>query len=650
VKQRVGAVLADRARRTFVGRAEEMALLSDFVKKPGPAILFLHGISGIGKSRLLSEFAHRATSQGNAVILLDCRAIEPTEQGFLHALATALGRDVRSVEEAVKRLATVGARVVLSFDHYEVFRLLDSWLRQVFIPRLPSAVRVVFSDRERPVPAWFTVPGLHGLFQVLELNSLPESDAIDLLGRHDIPEPRASRLNRFACGHPLALTLAASALAQKQDPVLEDFAIQRVVHELTQLYLADITDPVTQRALEAASVVRRATVSLLRAMIPDAPAKDVFDRLLALPFVHIELDGIHVHDSVKQVIAAALKATDPAKYRQYQRAAWSQLRAELTAASTTDLWRYTADMLFLLENPYIREAFFPTATQLFTVEPAAPQDGEAIRAITESHEKRGAAKVLRDWWNSSPATFSVARDATGKLVGYYCLFDPQNISSISDTEDPVVRAWLAHLKEHPLPEGQSALFLRRWLSSETGEDPSAVQAACWLDIKRTYVALRPRLRRVYLTVRDLSKYARVAQMLGFRVFENLSVSIGNQTYCTAMLDFGPGSVDGWLASLVGAELGVPQQDLLDVDAKELVVAGRRVPLTKLEFSVMLYLREREGKAVDRSSLIEDVWGYKYDVGSNVVDAVVKSLRKKLAESSRVIETVPGFGYRFRREA
>jgi len=650
VKQRVAAVLADRAKRTFVGRTQELALLSEFARKNGPGVLFLHGISGIGKSRLLSEFAQRANAHSTAVIPLDCRAIEPTEQGFLHALSSAIGRELRSAEEAAKRVAAVSTRVILALDHYEVFRLLDSWLRQSFIPRLPSSVRLVLAGREHPVPAWFSLPGMHGLFHVLELNSLPDSDAIDLLARQDIDEPRASRLNRFACGHPLALTLAASALAQKQDPVLEDFAIQRVVHELTQLYLADITDPVTQRALEAASVVRRATVSLLRAMIPDAPAKDVFDRLLALPFVHIELDGIHVHDSVKQVIATALKATDPSKYRQYQLAAWSQLRAELAAASSTDLWRYTADMLFLLENPYIREAFFPTAAQLFTVEPAAPQDGDAIRAITESHEKRDAARILRNWWTSSPATFSVARNAAGKLVGYYCLFDPKTVSSVSNTEDSLVRAWLAHLKEVPLPEGQSALFLRRWLSDETGEEPSAVQAACWLDIKRTYMALRPRLRRVYLTVRDLSKYARVAQMLGFRVFENLSVTVGNQTYYTAMLDFGPGSVDGWLASLVGAELGVPQHDLLDVDAKELVVAGRRVPLTKLEFSVMLYLREREGKAVDRTSLIEDVWGYKYDVGSNVVDAVVKSLRKKLAESSRVIETVPGFGYRFRREA
>ena len=103
------------------------------------------------------------------------------------------------------------------------------------------------------------------------------------------------------------------------------------------------------------------------------------------------------------------------------------------------------------------------------------------------------------------------------------------------------------------------------------------------------------------------------------------------------------------AVLVGpTKLGVPSDDILDTDARELVVDDRRVGLTPLEFAVMHYLHQREGKAVSRTSLIEDVWRYKYDVGSNVVDAVVKTLRKKLGKHSGIIETVPGYGYRFRR--
>ena len=126
-----------------------------------------------------------------------------------------------------------------------------------------------------------------------------------------------------------------------------------------------------------------------------------------------------------------------------------------------------------------------------------------------------------------------------------------------------------------------------------------------------------------------------------------NVNLDGRIYYTAMLDFGPSSVDGWLARLVAVELGVTANEMLDVDARELVIDGSRVQLTRLEFAVVHYLREREGKAVAREALIRDVWGHKYDVGSNVVDAVIKSLRKKLGKQSDLIETVAGCGYKFR---
>jgi len=111
---------------------------------------------------------------------------------------------------------------------------------------------------------------------------------------------------------------------------------------------------------------------------------------------------------------------------------------------------------------------------------------------------------------------------------------------------------------------------------------------------------------------------------------------------------GPGSVDGWLAGLVATELGIKRDDLLDVDARELVLDERRVPLTQLEFDVMRYLSEHTGKVARRAALEADVWGYDYQGGSNVVHAVIKSLRKKLAEQAGLIETVHGGGYRLRR--
>ena len=137
------------------------------------------------------------------------------------------------------------------------------------------------------------------------------------------------RINRFARGHPLALRLAASAATESLDLSPEDTAIQGVLEELARMYLADVGDPLTRNALEAASVIRRTTVSLLRAMLPDIAPQDAYERLRMLPFVESGRDGLHVHDVVQQAIAAALRAADPSKHRDYRRAAWRQLRDEM---------------------------------------------------------------------------------------------------------------------------------------------------------------------------------------------------------------------------------------------------------------------------------------------------------------------------------
>jgi hypothetical protein len=145
-------------------------------------------------------------------------------------------------------------------------------------------------------------------------------------------------------------------------------------------------------------------------------------------------------------------------------------------------------------------------------------------------------------------------------------------------------------------------------------------------------------------------YAPALGELGFQATSSTDTTLDGELYRTAMLDFGPSSVDGWLGGLVAKELGSQCTELLDVEARELVIEGQRVPLTPLEFSVMSYLHEHEDSAVGRESLLRDVWGHKYDVGSNVVDVVVRALRRKLGQHGSMIETVPGFGYRFRQTA
>ncbi len=641
-------LLDRRLATTFVGRTEELRLLLQTLDPDGPVVVHLQGIAGSGKSTLLEVFAQRARAAGATVVRLDCSAVEPTEMGLLSELAAATGGAPGTPAEIAVRLGQVGTRVVVALDTYEVFRLMDSWLRQVFVPLLPDHVRLVLCGREAPVTAWLSAAGWRGLFKAVRLDCLDQRSALEYLSRAGIPPEEAKYLEGICRGLPLALTLAASLQSSEQTLALSLGAGQQIIEELSRLYLSDIPDARTRRVLEAASVTRRVTVPLLGAMLPDASPHDALERIRTLPFVQADKDGLHIHDAVREAVAATLRAQNPQEYRRYRLAAYRHVMSELRTSVPSDLWRCVANLLYLLENPLVREAFFPTGSQEYAVEPARPQDEEAIVEIISRHEGPAMGRSLIQWWTRAPETFMVTRDRRGVVAGFYCAFDPSRYARLQG-DDPVVRSWMDHLDLRPLPRQQRALFLRRWLAAETGEAPCAVQAACWVDVKRKYLELRPHLRRVYLTLRDFSPYAAVAQRLDFQVLPDRGVKTDDDSYSTAMLDFGPSSVDGWLARLVAAELGVEDDDMLDTAARELVLNGRRVSLSKLEFGVMEYLQQHVGQAVPRISFLENVWEQNYDGGSNVVDVVIRALRKKLGDNASVIQTVQGVGYRLRRE-
>jgi hypothetical protein len=215
-------------------------------------------------------------------------------------------------------------------------------------------------------------------------------------------------------------------------------------------------------------------------------------------------------------------------------------------------------------------------------------------------------------------------------------------------DDPVAAAWCRHLDRSPVPEASRALFLRRWLGEASGEAPSPEQAACWLDVKRVYMELRPELRRVYLTVIDLPTYAPVATQLGFEPVADAMVELDGRDYHTGVLDFGPASVDGWITRLVGDELGIGDGSILDHSQRALRMNGNPVPLTPLEFKLIGYLEGLDGATATREQILDHVWGsFDSSGSSNVVDAVVKSLRRKMGGESSRLETVRGFGYRLR---
>lgn len=76
--------------------------------------------------------------------------------------------------------------------------------------------------------------------------------------------------------------------------------------------------------------------------------------------------------------------------------------------------------------------------------------------------------------------------------------------------------------------------------------------------------------------------------------------------------------------------------------------GRPLDLLPREFKLLDYLARRPGRVVTRSMLLQDVWGYTFELKSNVVDVHMGRLRRKvdLDGEGQLIRNVRGQGYRF----
>jgi two-component system, OmpR family, phosphate regulon response regulator PhoB len=87
--------------------------------------------------------------------------------------------------------------------------------------------------------------------------------------------------------------------------------------------------------------------------------------------------------------------------------------------------------------------------------------------------------------------------------------------------------------------------------------------------------------------------------------------------------------------------------VIDRSAHRVLVDGQELPLTATEYKLLATLLERRGRVQTRPQLLETVWEAQPDIQTRTVDMHVQRLRTKLGAAGDLIETVRGFGYRFR---
>jgi len=88
---------------------------------------------------------------------------------------------------------------------------------------------------------------------------------------------------------------------------------------------------------------------------------------------------------------------------------------------------------------------------------------------------------------------------------------------------------------------------------------------------------------------------------------------------------------------------------LNTGSYEVKRAGKKISLSKKEFSLLEYMMRQSGKILSKDEIINHVWDYEANVLPNTVEVFIGYLRKKIdkgvKKNEKLIQTVRGFGYK-----
>jgi two-component system OmpR family response regulator len=89
--------------------------------------------------------------------------------------------------------------------------------------------------------------------------------------------------------------------------------------------------------------------------------------------------------------------------------------------------------------------------------------------------------------------------------------------------------------------------------------------------------------------------------------------------------------------------------VLDTITRKAFRNGTEIPLTLKEFSMLEYLIRHPNQVLSREQIINHLWDFTFNALSNIVDAHMKNLRKKIDSSNneKLLETIRGVGYRIK---
>jgi hypothetical protein len=442
---RLAGRLQAARQRAFVGRKEELAAFDDALC--GGGVLFVHGPGGVGKSALLRRFAQRAAEAGRNVTALDGRLLDPSPSTFM----------------AETRPVLADERAVLLVDSFERIDGLESWLRERFLPTLPSGALVVVAGRTPPDMMWLADPGWAGVLQVMELGDLEPMDAAALLDSRGVAGELHDPLLAFAGGHPLALSLGAAVAVDDSAADARWTPTHDVVATLLDQLVGDVPSPAHRRALEVCAHTYVSTQDVLRAVLPDEDAAALFSWLRRLPFVESSPLGLYPHDVVREIVEADLRWRDPRGHAEMHRRIRTHLTQQIRATDGADVLGAVGSLFYLHRDegrtpqPHVWRGESAVCEDVLR-----PEDTEDLLRLAAEWDP-GSVAAVTHWMAERPQAFRLYRHTTsGELAGA-CAWLRVDSATEADADPVVATAWASAKAGAPLRLGEHLAVYRTWV-------------------------------------------------------------------------------------------------------------------------------------------------------------------------------------------
>jgi AAA ATPase domain len=529
----IGARLAERDRRRFVGRDAELAFLERCLDgEAGASVVLIHGPGGIGKSTLLRELARRAGARGRRAHFVEGRELAPAPRALDAALALA--------REELEPLVLI--------DTYEQMTALDGHLRGTVVPSLPERALVVIAGREPPSRGWLE-GGWESVAVELELSGLSAAESRELLALHGIAdEERTRELIRWSQGSPLALALAGDdALGAATEPSgTGDLERPELVRALIRRLAAAEIDGPHLGPLAVAAVARVTTIELLRAVLPDADAVQSYMWLRERSFAEPLGEGIALHELVRKALHADLRHRD----RERERALRRRIADHLYARARAGHQLLSIDLAHLVQNEAIRWGFSWEGAGEHRLDEVRPGDAEEIQRLLADRRVPERWGPAAPYFEHAPERIAIVRDLSDRVRGFELSVTPQNAPPLADV-DPLLGPWLAHAREQT--DGGAVLW--QVAIDFTGDPRARVQAMLGMsgiirsgleNPRFAYLPIDPRLEQAVA-------FARAA---GAQHVRELDCTLdGHLTQCY-VLDYGPDGLLGAQRALIYMELGL----------------------------------------------------------------------------------------------